>query len=226
LSGERAGAYTRGVLGRLEDGGRVDSPLLEATVARRGLLGLTAIAGATLGALGPFGALRVEAAGAALGVSPEQDKRILDFALLLEYVQSSFYRAALERGVLRGEAREFADVVGRQEQKHVDFLRRALGPGARRRPAFRFDETTRNERAFLRAAVVLEDAAVAAYNGQAANLTKRALDPALRIVSVEGRHAAWIRDLAGVHPAPFAADGGKSAAEVTTLLRRAGLLRS
>jgi rubrerythrin len=206
-----------------DEDGHAGGRLADATVARRELLGLTALGGLALGA---FGALRVEPAGAASSVSPEQDKRILNFALLLEYVQSSFYRAALERGVLRGEAREFADVVRPQEQKHVDLLRRALGRAARRPPALRFDETTRSERAFLRAAVVLEDAAVAAYNGQAANLTKRALDPALRIVSVDGRHAAWVRDLAGVHPAPFAADRGKSAAEVTSLLRRAGLLRS
>jgi rubrerythrin len=203
--------------------GRAGGSLADAAVARRELLGLTAIGGLAFGACG---ALRVEPAGAASSVSPEQDKRILNFALLLEYLQASFYRAALDRGVLRGEAREFAEVVGLQEQRHVAFLRRALGRTARRRPAFRFDDTTRSERAFLRAAVVLEDAAVAAYNGQAANLTKRALDPALKIVSVEGRHAAWVRDLAGVHPAPFAADGGKSAAEVTSLLRRTGLLRS
>ena len=209
------------MLGR--DDGRVGSPLADAAVARRELLALTAIGGAALGA---FGTLRVEPAGAASSVSPGQDKRILNFALLLEYVQSSFYRAALERGVLRGEAREFAEVVGPQEQKHVDFLRQALGRNARRQPTFRFDDTTKSERAFLRAAVVLEDAAVAAYNGQAANLTKRALEPALRIVSVEGRHSAWIRDLAGVHPAPFAADGGKSAADVISLLRRTGLLHS
>jgi Ferritin-like domain len=203
--------------------GRAGGPLADAAVARRELLGLTALGGLALGA---FGALRVEPAGAASSVSPEQDKRILNFALLLEYLQSSFYRAALERGVLRGEAREFAEVVRPQEQKHVDLLRRALGRDARRRPMLRFDEATRSERAFLRAAVVLEDAGVAAYNGQAANLTKPALDSALRIVSVEGRHSGWIRDLAGLHPAPFAADQGMSAAEVTSLLRRAGLLRS
>jgi hypothetical protein len=43
-------------------------------------------------------------------------------------------------------------------------------------------------------------------------------------VSVEGRHAAWIRDIAGEDPAPFAADAGLSASVVTSQLQKAGLL--
>ena len=45
---------------------------------------------------------------------------------------------------------------------------------------------------------MLEDTAVAAYNGQAANHeTKPTLKAAATIVSVEARHAAWIRDIVG-----------------------------
>jgi rubrerythrin len=193
------------------------------TVDRREFLGLAAIGG---GALGAFGALQIDSADAATRRSPAQDRRIFNFALLLEYLQASFYRTALRRDILRGEAREFAEVVGGQEQQHVDLLRRTLGRSARRRPTFSFDDVTKDQDAFIRAAVALEDAGVAAYNGQAANLTKRGLEPALRIVSVEGRHAAWIRDLADIEPAPFAADPGKSASDVIAQLRRAGLLRS
>jgi rubrerythrin len=193
------------------------------TVDRRKFLGLAATSG---GALAAFEALQVDSAAAAPTVSPAQDLRILNFALLLEYLQASFYGVALRRGVLRGEAREFALVVGAQEREHVDLLRRALGRRERQRPSFRLDEVTKDQQAFIRAAVELEDAGVAAYNGQAANLTKRALGPALKIVSVEGRHAAWIRDLAKVPPAPLAADPGKSAPDVIAQLRRARLLRS
>ena len=46
-------------------------------------------------------------------------------------------------------------------------------------------------------ALKLEDLGVAAYNAQAPNLTKAALAAAARIVSVEARHAAWIRDVRG-----------------------------
>ena len=156
--------------------------------------------------------------------SPERDVEILNFALLLEHLQADFYREALRRGALRGEARRFAEVVGANEDEHVAMIRGALGPKARPRPTFHFDAAKLRGRGFLRSAQILEDTGVAAYNGQAANVTSKVLLPALRIVSVEGRHAAWIRDIAGEEPAPLAADPGKSASEVTSTLKRAGLL--
>ena len=156
--------------------------------------------------------------------SPERDIDILNFALLLEHLQAAFYREVLRRDELRGEVRRFAQVCGANEEEHVSLLREALGPKARRRPSFRFDDALLRPRRFVRSALILEDAGVAAYNGQAANLTPEALLPALRMVSVEGRHAAWIRDIAGEDPAPFAADQGMSASAVTSLLKRAGLL--
>ena len=157
--------------------------------------------------------------------SPAQDRKILNFALLLESLQAAFYREALARDLLRGELREFAQTVGANEEEHVALLRRSLGNRARPRPTFRFDQVLRSPDEFVRSAMTLEDAGVAAYNGQAANLTKEALLPALRMVSVEGRHAAWIRDLAGEDPAPFAADVGLSATAVTSTLRKAQLLQ-
>ena len=149
----------------------------------------------------------------------------MNFALLLEYAQAAFYREALSRDLLRGELREFAETVAANEEEHIALLRGALGRRARSGPTFRFEEVLRSRRTFVRSALTLEDAGVAAYNGQAANLTKEALLPALRIVSVEGRHAAWIRDIAGEDPAPLAADPGLTAAAVTSNLRKAGLLR-
>ena len=156
--------------------------------------------------------------------SPERDVEILNFALLLEHLQAAFYREALRRGDLRGEVRRFAEVCAANEEEHIALLRDALGASARRRPSFRFDPALLRTRRFVQSAVILEDAGVAAYNGQAANLTANALLPALRMVSVEGRHSAWIRDIAGEDPAPFAADPGKSASVVTSTLREAGLL--
>ena len=157
--------------------------------------------------------------------SPALDRRILNFALLLEYVQAAFYRDGLKRAGLRGEFREFAEVAGEQDQDHAALLSRALGARAQPEPRFAFGEVTRTARRFIQTSLLLEDTAVAAYNGQAANLTRASLPAALSIVSVEGRHAAWIRDLAGQDPAPLAADLGKSADEVTAILRKAGLLR-
>jgi rubrerythrin len=156
--------------------------------------------------------------------SAAQDARVLDYALLLEELQAAFYAQALAEARLTGALRTYAEIVVEHERRHVAFLRDALGRGARAKPRFDFGATTRDEAAFARTAVTLEDIAVAAYNGQAANVTPSTLAAALRIVSVEARHAAWIRDLAGMSPAPRAADPGKDARTVTDVLEAARFL--
>jgi Ferritin-like domain len=193
-----------------------------AVYSRRHLVALAAGAG---GGLFLSGVAVERMLGATSPVpSATQDAKILNYALLLEYIQAAFYTEALTRGKLRGELREFAEVVGEHEHAHVAFLKKALGRAARAEPVFHFGHATRNSSAFRTSARALEDAGVAAYNGQAANLTKRALGAAIKIVSVEARHAAWIRDIAGVEPAPRAADPGWSAGEVTDELKSLRLL--
>jgi hypothetical protein len=168
-------------------------------------------------------ALRAPEAVAAPSVA--QDREIFNFALLLEYLQAAFYSEAVKRRALTGAVLSFAEIVSEHEQAHVDFLRKALGSHARPRPQFDFGNATRSERSFLGAAVLLENTGVLAYNGQAANLTKPALAAAAEIVSVEGRHAAWISALAGVAPAPRAADVGMSSTTAVRTLRSTGFLR-
>jgi ferritin-like protein len=159
------------------------------------------------------------------GPSVAQDRKILNFALLLEYLQAAFYGDGFANGKLKGDVRDFAKIVGGHEREHVSFLKKQLGSHARRKPAFEFGNSTRSQRKFVAAAVALEDIGVAAYNGQVASLTRGALSAATAISSVEGRHAAWIRDIAGVAPAPFAADPPKTGAEVTAALKATGFLR-
>jgi rubrerythrin len=183
-------------------------------------------AGAALALGAGIGLTRRPAAASGATPSPAQDRAIFNFALLLEYLQAAFYSDALERGRLKGEVRQFAEIVGGHERAHVEYLRKALGTHARPRPQFDFGEATHNPKAFLKAAVTLENTGVVAYNGQAANLTKPALAAAAEIVSVEGRHAAWISDLAGEAPAPRAADVGASAAEVVRTLQATGFIKS
>jgi rubrerythrin len=189
-------------------------------VVRRGA-GLAALVVAG----GALGARRLESAFAA-APSAAQDEQIFNYALLLEYLQDAFYSGAVAAGALRGEVREFAETVAGHERAHVDYIRKALGAKARPKPQFRFGTATKSEREFLKNAVLLENLAVAAYNGQAANLTKPALAAAVEIVSVEGRHAAWVSDLASVDPAPRAADPGASAAAVVAELKRTGFVKT
>lgn len=184
--------------------------------------------GAAVGAAALVGGAVVARASqpAAAVPSRAQDDKIFNFALLLEYLQAAFYSEAVTNGALRGDVADFAAVVADHERQHVDFLRSKLGAKARPRPRFDFADATRDERKFMSTAVLLENIGVSAYNGQAANLTKPALAAAVEIVSVEGRHAAWISDLAGELPAPRAADPGKSADEVVAALRATHFIRT
>jgi hypothetical protein len=163
---------------------------------------------------------------AASSPSPSQDVQILEFALLLEDLQAAFYAAALAHGSLSGELREFADVVGSHERQHAAFIRTVLGAKAAKPPRFGFGEAVRTPKRFAATAVALEDLGVAALNGQAPNLTPGALAAAARIVSVEARHAAWIRDLSGQNPAPRAVDLPLSATAVTAALNKLHFVKS
>jgi hypothetical protein len=73
--------------------------------------------------------------------------------------------------------------------------------------------------------VTLEDLGLSAYNGAAPSLTADTLADAARIISVEARHAAWIRDIAGEVPAPHAVDDGISARAARAAVERTGFLR-
>jgi hypothetical protein len=158
--------------------------------------------------------------------SPAQDAEILNLALLLEYMESAFFTEASFSGKLSGELLEFAQIVRGHERAHVAFLRGALGSKARKEPKFDFGNATKDPKAFTAAAVKLQDLMVAAYNGQATNLTTGALEAAAKIVSVEARHAGWIRAIAQENPAPDATDTPKTAAQVTRAVNRTKFVSS
>jgi rubrerythrin len=157
--------------------------------------------------------------------SVEQDVRILNLVLLLEELKAAFYTDAEARAELRGELAEFARIVGEHERAHVAYLRKALGDRAERKPSFDFGNATVDRESFAATAAMLEDTSVAAYNGQAANLTKPVLKAAATIVSVEARHAAWIRDMLGQRAAPDATDEPATASQVERAVARTGFVK-
>lgn len=186
-------------------------------VLRRAILGGGAVAaGAVLGA-----GLADESFSAP---SRAQDVRILNFALQLEYVQARFYEEALRSAGLTGELHDFARVVGAHERAHVEFLRRHLGRHAEPAPTLHLSHAVQDGARFAAVAVRLEDLAVVAYNGQGTNLTRPALAAAVEILSVEARHAAWVRDIVGKRPAPRAQDPLWSATRASRTLAQTGLL--
>jgi Ferritin-like domain len=155
----------------------------------------------------------------------QPDLRALNLILMVEYTENAFYADALDRDGLRGELRDYARSVAAQEREHLDFIRSALGGRAEDEPDFDFGDKTANPDAFAAAAGDLEDLAVAAYNGQGTNVSPQTLAAAATIVSVEARHAAWIRSIVGQPPAPYATDTPQSADEVLDGLQQAGLRR-
>jgi hypothetical protein len=183
-----------------------------------------AVGGAALGAGALTGAWAGPEATAGRP-SRGQDVRILNFLLTLEELQAAFYAAALRQGALRGDLLQFARTVEPQEREHARFVRELLGNEANAVPRLEVGEATSDAARFRGAAIELEEAACAAYIGQGANLTRARMQDAARIVAVEARHAAWIRDLADVDPAPRAADAARSADDILSDLRRNGFLR-
>jgi hypothetical protein len=174
--------------------------LAEASVSRRRLLGLT-LAGA-----GITFAARADRASAATRLATS-DVSILNYALVLEYLQASFYTEAERGGGLTGKTAAAARVIGSVERAHVKAFGQLLGSKAVKRPLFDFQGTTEEQQAFLKTAVAFEDLAVAAYKGQAPKLkSKPVLAAAVGIHSVEARHAAWMRALFGITPAVNAFD--------------------
>jgi hypothetical protein len=156
--------------------------------------------------------------------SARQDGKILNFALLLEYLESEFYVQAVAGGALSGELLAFATTVRDHELAHVDFLEQALGSSAIAKPAFDFKGTTTDAAKFTATAIVLEDTGVAAYNGQGPRLRRKTLPAAASVVSVEARHAAWIRHIAGKRPAPAPFDPAKSRKQVTDAVAATGFI--
>jgi rubrerythrin len=162
---------------------------------------------------------------AALGRPPSADTAtpndvdILNYALILEYLQASFYTETERIGALRGTAAQAARVVAAVERAHVKALRKALGSAAVKRPAFDFRGTTEDQASFLKTAVAFEDLAAAAYKAQAPLIKSRAvLAVAISIHSVEARHAAWMRWLFGILPAARAFDDPLSKPAVTRII--------
>ncbi len=190
---------------------------MDGVTTRRGALaGLAALAGGA--------ALARHGDGASLAAAGGDDEAILNLFLTLERVQQAFYRAAVRANALTGEPQRLAAAVAAQEAAHVKRLERLLGDRAGAAPRSDFGDAVDTPRSFLRNAVTLEEAAIAAYVGQAANLSRPNTAVVATLVSVEARQVAWLRDLAGSLPAPRAADPARPAQAVLADLRKRGWL--
>ncbi len=165
-------------------------------------------------------------AGAAARRSERGDIEILQYALTLEYLEAAFYTEAR----VTGENRIFARVVGDHERQHVTALKATLqnfGATPVSSPRFDFAGTNRRNDLFRKTALALEETGVAAYVGQAPYvLNQGVLLAAARIATVEARHAAWMRCLMGINPAPNAFDGRRGKPETLKVVESTGFIVS
>jgi hypothetical protein len=186
-------------------------------------------AGVGIGAVAGGGALLGALPSMAAAATPASDVAILNFALTLEYLESSFYAEASMKGALTGESKTFATVVAGHEAAHVALLKSALGSSAIAEPKFDFKGTTSNQAMFLATAEVLEYTGVHAYLGQVGNIKSKAvLSAAGSILPVEAWHAAWVADLrrhgAKPYPAPTPFATGLTKAEVLSAVTATGFI--
>jgi len=201
-----------------------DGALREAA-ARAGGTRANLLRGAVVGGAGLLAALALPAKSEA--ATSARDRDILNFALVLEYLQSAFYTETEREGALRGKAKHASAVLGAVERAHVEALRRVLGRSAVARPSFNFKGVTEQQTPFLRTAVAFEDLAVAAYKGQAAQIqAKPLLAAAVSIHSVEARHAAWMRYLFGITPAAKAFDEALARPQVEEIVGKTHFIAS
>jgi hypothetical protein len=130
------------------------------------------------------------------------DTGILNYAFALEQLEAAFYTAVVGSAAFNGmtvEQREVLTDLRDHEVIHREFFRRVLGGNAIGDLAL--NQSTVNTAIssaanILKNAEAFEDLGVAAYNGAGKYLTTAAnLEVAGKIVSVEARHAAAIRDL-------------------------------
>lgn len=202
-------------------------PDLEAKLSSR--RDLFASATAKLGVLATTPVLLAAVSSEAFGQGlPAQVVEILNFALTLEYLEAGFYRAGLSApGLIPQRYIEVFSTIGKHESQHVNALQSALGGAAVPEPKFdltgrgKFPDILSNFQTYALVSQTLEDTGVAAYKGQAPRLTGGGdlLTTALRIHSVEARHAAEVRRVRGVRPWDGAFDKPLSKAQVLAAAR-------
>ena len=158
------------------------------------------------------------------------DTGILNYAYLLEQLEAAFYVKVLASpyASITDAEKTILTEIRDHELAHRDFFKAAIASSAIAQVEFDFSSINFSDRAsVLGAAKTFEDLGVSAYNGAGKLITNADyLLIAGKIVSVEARHAAAIRDLISPFTASFAGDdvvtvdngldGAKTPTEVLT----------
>ena len=183
-----------------------------------------------LGAMGAFGSVLflpsvftacnsdngitgIGGAAASFAIDMSTDAGILNYAYALEQLEAAYYTAALTSAgfaALSTDEKEVLTDLQKHEVIHREFFKQTLGLAAL--PTITFNASTvatltASRSVLLSTSQLLEDTGVSAYNGAGKYLQSAAnLLIAGKIVSVEARHAAAIRDIRDSTGKLFAGD--------------------
>jgi hypothetical protein len=177
--------------------------LAQQGVSRRKFLRFSGLVGASAVVLGSTGLSScTKDAGTVEGVNlGSGDFGILNYAYALEQLEAAFYTQVVADGsfvtVFSPLEQEYLKDIRDHEIAHREFFKAALGSNAIQALEVNFASINFASRdSVLGTAKAFEDLGVAAYNGAGKLLVSTDyLTIAGKIVSVEARHAALIRDL-------------------------------
>ncbi|CAN5674166.1 hypothetical protein BH24ACT26_BH24ACT26_13340 [soil metagenome] len=181
-------------------------------------------------AVGGAALLAAMAAPPPEALAKADDVSILNFDLTFEYMQASFYTEAERTGTIdsmRPEMARWARVFGEHERAHVKLLKGALGEAGVAKPFFNFQGVTEDGDRFAKTAVAMEDLTTALLSGQAPRLQSRGLVAVVfSLLTVEARHAAWVRHVVGFTPVTSAFDDPRSLTEVGRVVNDTNFIAS
>ena len=165
-----------------------------------GAIATLAVAGGILPNFGISTALAADLGNGDIG--------ILNYAYALEQLEAAFYTKVVESSYdnISAQEKKTLTEIRDHEIEHREFLKKALGEKAIPGLDVDFSKVDfKNRKSVLTTAKTFEDLGVSAYNG-AGRLIKNGdyLLAAGKIVSVEARHAATIRDMLEPNSVAFA----------------------
>lgn len=177
----------------------IDSSILDAKLQRRSFLQYAG-AGAAALALTAAGCKKDKVTiPSGVTLDFKDDFGVLNYAYALEQLEAAFYikvASAPPSGFSAAERTYFQDIQF-HEIAHREFFKNALGTAAIGSLEVDFSSINFTDRtSVLGAAKAFEDLGVAAYNGAGVRLNDdKFIVAAGQIVSVEARHAAYVRDM-------------------------------
>lgn len=173
--------------------------ILEATLQRRSFLQFAG-AGAAIVALTAVGCTKERNVNVNMGTTLDfkDDFGVLNYAYALEQLEAAFYVkvASAPPSAFTAAQKAYFQDVQFHEIAHREFFKKALSTAAIGSLEVDFSSIDfTSASSVLNAAKTFEDLGVAAYNGAGIRIKSDAyLVIAGQIVSVEARHAAWVRD--------------------------------